>query len=665
MSFFPSLLRSYQGEPGANTEPRTADTPVTTTIPPFYQSFIDNPLVNYAALFPDGTSHPLGTLPPSLSIGIVGLGTTGCFGAQQLLLSGASVTAYELAPEPGGRLKSLVAADGTSVYELGGMRFPPVEALMYMLAEEHGYGFIPGFPDPGVYPTLIVNTKKGEKVVWDEPGKPPGRIRVINDAFAAFEAEGLTKDGRQALCSFRQMKEWLRSPDIDTRELAVPEWKKHIATFHPCTFETFIRRVFGPAHEWDVPGGESLSESDISLFGDVGFGSGGFKHLFDRSGLYIMKILLNSLEENQSTFAKRSPEGTLSPAPVQDLVRAQWGPATEAGLVSHFNTEVIDITFLKGQKKFKLTLSTTSPGPTTTATTTTTTALHDVVILTTSLRTPLMRRLASPSFSHSNNLKLFSPSVCHAILNLEVIASTKLFNLIPNSTLTAPRGYPRNILTDSVPGQVYTLDYGSATTLVALEEYKWVVGSVEIQDRTAAELHAKVLDTLVEVTKDTPYADLPGRFGTVNGGAEKDLIKIDWQLEPDFQGAFVLPRLGQDEMVDDLVYDFLKLKKKKRKKKGNVGEEEEKWSLPVFNVSDMTAHESGWVEGGLRGMVNVVTAIVDRFGGLKQPAAAPVNLMTGPVYGYGEAWDVVEMEDAEGWEEGDGQGDWTRGCTVA
>ncbi|KAB5516971.1 hypothetical protein GE09DRAFT_1262890 [Coniochaeta sp. 2T2.1] len=618
MSFFPSLSRPRHGDP-ATTPPSPP--------PPFYQSFIDNPLVNYAALFPDGTSHPLGTLPSSLSIGIVGLGTTGCFGAQQLLLAGASVTAYELAPEPGGRLKSLVAADGTSVYELGGMRFPPAETLMYMLAAEHGYGFIPGFPDPGVYPTLIVNTKKGEKVVWDEPGKPPGRIRVINEAFAAFEADGLTKDGRRVLCSFRQMKEWLRSPDIKTRELAIPEWKKYIATSHPCTFETFLRRVFGPDHEWDVPGGESLSESDISLFGDLGFGSGGFKHLFDRSGLYIMKILLNSLEENQSTFAKRNPDGTLSPAPVQDLVRAQWRAATEAG--------------------------------TTATTTSTTTTLHDVVIPTSSLRTPLMRRLASPS----RNPNLFSPSVSNAILYLDVIASTKLFNLIPNYTLTTHPGYPRNILTDSVPGQVYTLDYGYATTLVALEEYKWVVGSVEIQYRTAAELHAEVLDTLVEVTKDPPYADLPSTFGTVNG-VEKNLVKIDWQLELGFQWAFVLSGLGQDEMVDDLVYDFLKLKKKTKKKNGN-GEEEEKWSLPVFNISDMTAHESGWVEGGLRGMVNVVTAIVDRFGELKLPAAAPVNLMTGPICGYGDAWDVVEKEEVEGWEKDDGRGDWYRGCMVA
>lgn len=112
--------------------------------------------MNYTKLYQaaGGIDAPLGRLPPELDIAVVSLGASGTFACAQLTAGGASVTAYEQAAEPGGRFMSQMVGS-KNVYELGGMRFPPSEALTYMLAEARGFTFLPDFPDPGKVFTLI------------------------------------------------------------------------------------------------------------------------------------------------------------------------------------------------------------------------------------------------------------------------------------------------------------------------------------------------------------------------------------------------------------------------------------------------------------------------------------------------------------------------------
>jgi hypothetical protein len=70
----------------------------------------------------------------------------------------------------------------------------------------------------------------------------------------------------------------------------------------------------------------------------LGSRSGGFKHLFDRSGLYI-KIHLTFSHISSPPSPGGTPKALCLLPPAQGFVRAQWKSVTDAGMVSHFGSD--------------------------------------------------------------------------------------------------------------------------------------------------------------------------------------------------------------------------------------------------------------------------------------------------------------------------------------
>jgi hypothetical protein len=577
------------------------------------QAFMSNPEVDYFKLFEklDGIDQPLGKIDDNLDVGIAGLGAAGSFGGWMLANAGAKVTAYERGKEPGGRLWSIVLLDYI-IFEIGGMRFPPCETLMYLLAAHFGFGFIQDFPDPGKVATLIWRRMNGH--TWNDPSNPPDMCKKIVNAFLHLEANGITKDGKPVLVSFNQLKEWAQSDDRKVRMQIQPAWQEWIKFGKHNLLLEGIQRIMGSNHEWDWPKDLILTQQDQDIWGDVGFGSGGFRDLFKCDFIYIISLLPNGLEFMQATFAKRNKDdNSLSPAPVQDLIRAICNAAE---MEKNFNVEIFDVELFfldSGKPQFKLHIRNADGSITY--------RVHDVVILTPTIKTDLIQKIAN----RRGKGQLFCDEVLEAFLKTDLIPSTKMFDVIDNFIGKVGENFPRDILSDELPGQGYTLEYTDPTNphehpafLADLEHYGWKDGSTAVENMSAAELKAKVMKLYEEISKSGgELSDLVKRHRSAGG--EQGLFKFDWQKDPRFNGAFVLAGKDQLRHIAAMSYDFLKM--------------HEPDALPIFYMSDNASMTSGWFDA-VRDMVNVVSAIIGRYGELYVKEEQPYLVMTKDLYTY-------------------------------
>ena len=110
------------------------------------QSFVDTPEIIYS----DWPKKCGGTLTSQLgvatdsetsSIGVIGGGIAGCTAAFELIKAGFSVTLFEASDEVGGRTKSVGFDGSQDIAEMGAMRFPPSEDLLYYYSKLFGYSF--------------------------------------------------------------------------------------------------------------------------------------------------------------------------------------------------------------------------------------------------------------------------------------------------------------------------------------------------------------------------------------------------------------------------------------------------------------------------------------------------------------------------------------------
>jgi hypothetical protein len=76
--------------------------------------------------------------------------------------------------------------------------------------------------------------------------------------WVAFVHDGLRSNGKQVLPPLAQIKKLLQSPDPFMRGKVVTMWQSYLTTFKRDTFLSGLMRIFGPGHEWDVPGESSI-----------------------------------------------------------------------------------------------------------------------------------------------------------------------------------------------------------------------------------------------------------------------------------------------------------------------------------------------------------------------------------------------------------------------
>ncbi|KAL1629274.1 hypothetical protein SLS56_005378 [Neofusicoccum ribis] len=468
------------------------------------QGYLDTPEVIYSEWNKQagGIDKPLGTLDKSFKVCLIGGGISNVVAAFELVKAGADVTLLEATDKVGGRLQSIATPDGRDVAEMGAMRFPPSEDLLYYYAKQTGFTFLPDFPDPGHKPTILSYQNKGS--LWYDTKVPPGFEKVYN-GWGEFIANGITANSKIVLESSNKLQEWLQSDTSAGRRNVIPAWQAYLDEFANDSFYEGLQKIFGDKHQWDVPKGEVWTDEDFQRFGALGLGSGGFGPLFPIAFTTVFRLIPNGLETNQQIFAKQHVTGNATPTGIQDLTAEILEKAVNLGLEVKYNT-VGNPVSLNG-----------SPSNS--------------------------NRAGQPVSAVKDERR----NVRDAINTVHMTASSKLFIRTKKFWEGKDPSFPRVILSDTKLPQLYTLDYGDPDYGMVLVTYAWEDLSTEIQVYTdPKKLFVNLKSQLTDIMRNTAYPDWVENLIPVT---DNDYYLMHWQLNPHTNGAFVLGQLDRSDVL--------------------------------------------------------------------------------------------------------------------
>ncbi len=228
-------------------------------------------------------THPVGTgsVPKEAHgtpVAVIGAGAAGIIAGFELMKLGLRPVLYESA-QFGGRLRSQVfeGSDGI-VAELGGMRFPVSSRGFYHYLNLTGCKTEP-FPNP-LTPAAgsTVIDIEGRTHFAREAEDLPQIYRDIAEAYSAALAE-------QA--AFPELQAAVRDKDV-ARIKAI--WDPLVTEWDERTFYDFVTHS---------PAFQRLDFHHREVFGQVGFGTGGWDSDFQNSMLEILRVNLLDLDDEQ------------------------------------------------------------------------------------------------------------------------------------------------------------------------------------------------------------------------------------------------------------------------------------------------------------------------------------------------------------------------------
>ncbi|MCE8009572.1 NAD(P)/FAD-dependent oxidoreductase [Aestuariivita sp.] len=594
------------------------------------QAFLDTPQLIYSNWNQacGGIDAPLGGLPNATRIAVIGAGMSGVTSAFELAKAcgtGQQITLYEARSDIGGRTRSVVTPDGINVAELGAMRFPPSEDLLYYYANSLGYGFVSGFPDPGNQPTVV--SYQGAAQTWTSSENYPTGFGTVYTGWNAFLSNGITSGGSTILASAESLQHYLTNPTQNYASTVITEWQKYLDTFGSDSFYTGLQKIFGANHQWDVPGGTVWTDEDFVKFGALGLGSGGFGPLYPIGFNYVFRLIPNGLETNQSTFANLNNGGTPQPTGIQDLTQAIWQKATDLGVTTKLSTKatVVDSVRVGPDQNYVTVRETDQNG-------TTTDVQYDIVIAATTSRAMNVGMSVSDYnvTGHQANVQYLPDNVNQAINGTHMTSSSKLFIRTAKFWEGQSNDFPRNILSDTKAPQLYTLDYGDPNYGMVLVTYTWEDLSTQLMAVSNAEDATPSPSALLDMLKaelnvimqQSAFPNYVDNLVPVNG--DSDIYMIHWQLDANSYGAFTLAQPGQDQQIADMFYQSY-----------NAIIYESEYA-GVFITGDSTSFIGGWIDGALQPTMNMLSAILYKYGVLDPLGAefAPVLRINPTTYSY-------------------------------
>jgi tryptophan 2-monooxygenase len=519
--------------------------------------------------FDDWIAHPagLGSLPAAQlgpEVAIVGAGMAGMVAAYELMRLGLKPVVYEAA-QMGGRLRSqrFAAAPG-AVAELGGMRFPVSGTAFYHYVNLLGLQ-TRAFPNP-------LTAASGSTVI-DLEGQTH-YARSLQDLPAVFQEvasawmQALEEDAR-----FSDMQDAIRRRDVGALKAI---WNALVPLWDDRTFYDFLAtsKAFS-----------KLSFQHREVFGQVGFGTGGWDSDFPNSMLEILRVVITQCDDQQRLIvggADQVPLGLWRHAPRQ---LAHWpagtsleglhGGATRGAVraLARADDGRIAVTDCWGNTR------------------------HYGAVLATCQSWLLTTQIQCEE-------SLFSQKMWMALDRTRYMQASKTFVMVDrpfwkDQDPATGRDVMSMTLTDRLTRGTYLFDNGPDQPGVICLSYAWMGDAMKMLPYPAEKRVALALDALKKIY---PTVDIASHI-------VGEPICVSWEADPHFLGAFKGALPGHYRYNYRMYTHFMQAQFAPQHR-------------GLFIAGDDVSWTPAWVEGAVQTSLNAVWGILQHFGG-STPADNP------------------------------------------
>ena len=530
---------------------RSADAPVTVFGPDF------------PFAFDDWIAHPqgLGELPSERlgqEVAIVGAGMAGMVAAYELMKLGLKPVLYE-ASRMGGRLRSQAFEGGQGVVaELGGMRFPASGTAFFHYVNRLGLKTRP-FPNP-LTPAAgcTVIDLEGQTHWARSLSDLPPLFSEVAEAWAQALEEG---------AGFTGLQQALRERDIPRLKAL---WDRLVPLWDDRTFYDFVATSEAFS---------KLSFHHREVFGQVGFGTGGWDSDFPNSMLEILRVVLTGCDENQHLIVNG----------VQQVPLGLWQHAPAAHELRHWPAGTTLASLHHGAPRAGVTAIARAAGNQLAVTDTWGNTQTYPAVLTTCQSWLLTTQIAVEE-------SLFSQKHWMALDRTRYMQSSKTFVMVdrPFWNDLKANGWPTlgMTLTDRLTRGTYLFDNGPDQPGVICLSYAWMGDALKMLPHGT---HKRVQLALSALKKIYPDVDIASHI-------IGDPISVSWEADPHFLGAFKGALPGHYRYNHRMYSHFMQ--------DGFAPAER-----GIFIAGDDVSFTPAWVEGAVQTSLNAVWGIVKHLGG--------------------------------------------------
>ncbi len=529
-----------------------------------------NPVSVFGPDFPfpykDWISHPagLGSLPQSAlgaKVAIIGSGAAGVIAGYELMKLGVLPVLFE-SGQFGGRLRSqpFEGVDGV-IAELGGMRFPVSATGFYHYVNLLGLESEP-FPNP--------LTPAAGSTVIDLLGETY-YAKTLADLPPLFsEVAQAYDDALEEGANFGALKKAIQDRDIPRiKEI----WDPLVKAWDERTFYDFVAssKAF-----------QKLSFHHREVFGQVGFGTGGWDSDFPNSMLEILRVNVTELDDNQRYIV----------GGVAQVPRKLWTHRPENMIHWPKGTSLAG---LNGGATRSGAARIRRQSGTATEVTDKWGRAEDFAAVLVTCQTHLLTTQIDTEES------LFSQDLWMALDRTRYMQSAKTFVMVDrpfwkDKDPETGRDKMSITLTDRMTRGTYLFDNGPDKPSVICLSYSWMTDALKVLPLPTVK---RVDLALSALNKIYPTLDIRGHI-------LGDPITVSWEADENFLGAFKGALPGHYRYNHRMFGHFMQ---------DNMPPEQR----GIFIAGDGVSWTPAWVEGAVQTSLNAVAGIIHHLGGVSHP----------------------------------------------
>jgi tryptophan 2-monooxygenase len=478
----------------------------------------------------------------------------------ELMKLGLAPIVYE-AGQIGGRLRSQIF-EGTDdiVAELGGMRFPESSRAFYHYVDLLGLETRP-FPNPlteAAGSTVI--DLEGQRHYAHTAEDLPALFQEVSAAFGAALEEG---------AQFSALKAAIRSRDVDR---IIELWHPLIAQWDERTFYDFVTRSEAFS---------ALTFRHREVFGQVGFGTGGWDSDFPNSMLEILRVNVTESDDHQHLIvggAEQVPQGIWRLAP--ESIR-HWPSGTTLQSINDGSPRPAAVKIRREGEQFEITDRWGR------------TDRFDAVVAT------CQSWLLTTAIDTEESL--FSQKVWMALDRTRYMQSSKTFVMVDRPFWKDPHPVTGEdtmsmTLTDRLTRGTYLFDNGPDRPGVMCLTYSWMSDALKMLPLPVEQRVTLALDALGKIY---PGVDIAAHI-------VGDPITVSWEADPNFLGAFKGALPGHYRYNRRMFSHF-------------VQDDFPPEQRGIFLAGDDVSWTPGWAEGAVQTGLNAVWGVVHHLGGRTHP----------------------------------------------